>query len=284
MKTNSNQVDIIAISFFLCALLVFPAVVFAATSSELVAAGCKTEHFMLKDLSTAYQQKTGKSVRLGRTGNKKAVKMLLDNKVDFAFTCKPIHDLSKKFKLDNKEIANWESIPIGKDPIIVISNFVNGVDNLSLADLTRVFKGEVKNWKEVGGNDVPVKIGYLSAEIESGVVLLFREFTVGKNGKLDPQGVQLDDPVKIAQFVYSTPGAVGFLAHNSLHGDQSKVLSIDGVDPGEKNIRNGTYKLTATYYLTAPKQKNELVTDFIAFSRSKEGQEVVSKNFIPYTE
>lgn len=251
---------------------------------QLKAAGCKTEHFMLKDLVSVYKNKTGNTIRLGRTGNKKAVTLLLNDKVDFAFTCKPITALSSKFKLDSAQVANWESVPIGKDPILVISNYTNGIDNLSIGDLTRVFKGEIKNWKELGGNDVPVNIGYLSDDVESGIVMLFREFTVGKKGQFDPNGTRLDDPSKLGQFVYATPGGISFVALNSYHGDHSNVLKINGVEPKRENILNDKYKLSATYYLTAPLSKNALVADFIAFSQSKDGQSVVSKNFIPYTQ
>ena len=84
---------------FIFVLVSMPADLLAEGDTQLSAAGCKTEHFMLKDLASAYKKKTGNSIRLGRTGNKKAVTMLLKDEVDFAFTCKPITQLSKKFKL-----------------------------------------------------------------------------------------------------------------------------------------------------------------------------------------
>ena len=174
-------------------------------------------------------------------------------------------------------------MPIGKDPIIVVSNYVNGVEDISIKNLTKVFKGEVKNWKELGGNDVPVVVGYLSEDIESGVVLLFKEFTVGSKGKLAPNGTTLDDPVKVGRFVYSTPGGVSFLSLNTFNDKKSTILKVDGFEPTTENILSNKYKLSATYYITAPVQKNAIVADFIAFCQSPEGQAVVAKSFIPYT-
>ena len=251
--------------------------------AEMSAAGCKTEHFMLKDLSSAYKEKTGNVIRLGRTGNKKAVSMLLKDEVDFAFTCKPISKLSKKFKLDATAILDWTSIPIGKDPIIVVSNYVNGVENISIADLKKLFSGKIKNWQELGGNNLPVKVGYLSEEIESGVVMLFKEFTVGSKGALAPNATIVDDPVKIGRFVYSTPGGVSFMSLDSCKDKKSTILKVDGYEPTRENILNNKYKLSATYYITAPVKKDALVADFVHFSQSEEGQAIVSKSFIPYT-
>lgn len=276
MSFRSGFAVLVAAVFFLMSMP-------ADLSAELHAAGCKTEHFMLKDLAAAYKAKTGNSVRLGRTGNKKAVTMLLKDEVDFAFTCKPIAKLSKKFNLDGASIADWTSTPIGKDPIIVISNYVNGVDDISIKDLTRIFNGEVKNWKEIGGNDVPVVVGHLSEDIESGVVLLFKEFTVGNKGTLVANATRLDDPIKVGRFVYSTPGAVSFLSLTSFKDKKSTVMKVDGFDPTSENILNNKYKLTATYYITAPVKKDAIVADFIAFSKSAEGQAIVAEKFIPYT-
>lgn len=264
-------------------LVSIPGSLMAESTTQMSAAGCKTEHFMLKDLSSAYKVKTGNKITLGRTGNKKAVTMLMKDEIDFAYTCKPITQLSKKFKLDNAATSDWSSVPIGKDPIIVISNYVNGVKDISIADLKKLFSGNIKNWKELGGNDVPVKVGYLSEDIESGIVLLFKEFTVGSKGTLDPSATIVDDPVKIGRFVYSTPGGVSFMSLNSCKDKKSTILKVEGYEPTKENILNNKYKLSATYYITAPIKKDAMVADFIDFTQSAEGQAVVSKSFIPYT-
>lgn len=249
--------------------------------AELKAAGCKTEHFMVKELAAAYKARTGNDVNLARTGNKQAVNDLLYKKIDFAFTCKPIEQLAKKFKLDAEAIKSWQSVSIGKDPILVASNYVNGVDNLTIDQLTRIFKGEVKNWKELGGNDLPVKIAYLGSEVDSGVVLLFKELTVGKDGMLYPPVKQINEPIQLGQFVVKTPGGITFVSHNSYRSDERNVIRVNGIEPTQTNIKNGTYPLVATYYLTAPTKANAVVDDFIAFCQSPGGQEIIAKNFTP---
>lgn len=285
MKNNKRFTgSIVALITFLGLLLLSPANLLAANSAQLTAAGCKTEHFLLIDLASAYKEKTGNSMRLGKTGNKQAVTLLLDNKVDFAYTCKPISKLTKKFNLDKAKISDWRSIPIAKDPIVVVSNVDNGVQNISVANLTRLFRGEVKNWQELGGKDLPVSIGYLSPEVESGVVLLFKEFTVGMNGVLDANGTKLDDPAKLGGFVHATSGGITFMALNSYHKKHGDILKINNIEPSKENILNGKYKLSATYYLTVPEIKDTTLDDFVKFSQSKEGQTIISKNFIPYSE
>jgi len=55
----------------------------AADAPDLKSAGCKTEYFLLQDLTKVYTDKTGIKFQLGNTGNKKAVNLLMDNKIDF---------------------------------------------------------------------------------------------------------------------------------------------------------------------------------------------------------
>ncbi|MBU1638953.1 MAG: substrate-binding domain-containing protein [Proteobacteria bacterium] len=256
----------------------------AAEKEYLASAGCKTEHFLLVDLAEAYQQKTGKTIRIASTGNKKAIDLMLDNKIDFAYTCKPIISLSKKLKLDASKISTWKSVPIAKDPIAIVSNKKNGVSDISVAQLTALFEGKIKNWQEIGGTDLPVLTAYINPELESGTVLLFKEFTVGMDGKLDPGAKQLNGPSMLGNYVAATPGGVTFIPLNAYDEKFGDIVKIDGVEPVKENILNGKYSLSATYYLTFDQSDNKDLADFVEYCLSAAGQGVVAKNFIPYSQ
>ena len=128
----------------------------AAEQVVLHAAGCKTEYFLLQELAAAYTAKSKTTLQLGNTGNKKAVDLLMENKIDFTFTCKTISQLTKGLKLDQNAVSGWTSIAIAKDPMVVVANRQNGVTGLTTAQLTTIFQGKIANWQEVGGSDLPV--------------------------------------------------------------------------------------------------------------------------------
>lgn len=244
------------------------------------AAGCKTEFFLLKDLAEAYRVKTGTKMQLGDTGNKKAVDLLLEQKIDFTFTCKPIEKLTKGLNLDPNAVSSWTSVAVAKDPIIVVSNVQNGVRNLTTEQLTKLFQGEFSNWRELGGADLPIETAYLASTLESGIVLLFKEFTVGENGKLDEKAMIANGPSMLGNYVSVTPGAVTFMGLNSYQEKYGTILEIDGVAPTRENILSGSYGLAATYYLTLSGKDNQAVADFVDFVRSGEGQKAIDQNFI----
>lgn len=246
----------------------------------LKSAGCKTEIFLLKDLSEAYQAQTGKAIRLGGTGNKKAIDLLLDQKVDFTFTCKPINELSKGMKLDKEQVSSWKSIALAKDPIVIVANTNNQITNVTSDELTKIFLGQHANWKELNGSDLPVLPAYLSTELESGVVLLFKEYTVGSKGQLTDNAMKANTPSMLGNYTSVTPGAISFMSYNSYDEKYGNIVKVDGVQPNVENILNGTYPLAATYFITIDERKNQAVAEFINFTKSKAGQHAINKNYI----
>ena len=223
-------------------------------------------------------------MQLGNTGNKKAVDLLLDQKIDFTFTCKPIQKLTKGLKLDPAAVSSWNSVAIAKDPIVVVSNTKNGIRSITSEQLKGLFQGNIANWKEIGGSDLPVRTAYMNPQLESGVVLLFKEFTVGNEGKLDEKALIGDGPSMLGNYVSVTPGAVTFMGFNSYREKYGDILEIDGVAPTRDNIFNGSYGLAATYYLTLDGRGSEAVADFVNFIKSEEGRKATDQNFISISE
>lgn len=273
---------LVAVFMFVCVSLLMPAGSYAGPA-HVKSAGCKTEYFLLKDLAADYQKKTGSKLRTASTGNKKAMGLMLAGDIDFSFTCKPIGKLSKKLKLDQSKVGNWKSIPIAKDPIVVVSNNKNGVSNLSVEQLVSIFQGKETNWKDVGGADQPINVSYLDPEMESGTLLLFKEFTVGGKGELTADAKMLEGPSMLGNFVSRTPGGVTFMPLNSYEGKYGAIVAIDGVIPSRKSIEDGSYSLTATYYLTVNGKDNAEVKAFTEYCMSEAGQQVIARNFIPFT-
>lgn len=247
-------------------------------------AGCKTEYFLLQDLTEVFSERTGTKLQLGNTGNKKAVNLLLDKKIDFAFTCETIGQLAGKLQLDPNVVTRWESVPIARDPIVIVSNWQNGVSNLTIAQLADIFQGKINNWQEVGGNDMPVRTAFINPELESGVTLLFEEFILKANNRLDPRARLADGPSMAGNYVSLTPGAVTYMGLNSYQEKFGDIIAVEGIVPTRENIINGRYGLAATYYLTLAGHENTDVSAFLAFIRSEEGRKAIEKNFIPYFE
>ncbi|MBI3774013.1 MAG: substrate-binding domain-containing protein [Gammaproteobacteria bacterium] len=95
----------------------------------------------------------GKNSMLGQ-GCNAAVKMAKQNTVQhetFGFVCCQIGD-------DEIKREGLTVYPLAQEPLAIILNKNNPVTNLTGEKVQKIFKGEIKNWKEVGGEDRPVVV------------------------------------------------------------------------------------------------------------------------------
>ncbi|MDR1451684.1 MAG: substrate-binding domain-containing protein [Helicobacteraceae bacterium] len=73
--------------------------------------------------------------------------------------------------------------------------------------------------------------------------------------------------------------AIGYISLGSLN-DTIKPVKIDGVTPSAANIKSGAYKISRPFNIVIKSGVSALTQDFIDFILSKDGQSVVSKNYI----
>ena len=258
----------------------------AAQAGSVRCAGCKTEHFLVDHLKGPYAAATGNKLMPGSTGNKKAIKLLAAGKLDFAYTCKPHGKLAKKFQLDPGVTADWVTTAIARDPVVVVAHPDCGVSDLGREQLTAIFAGQVTNWSEVGGADLPIKVAYLDETVDSGAVTVFKEVTVGAKNPLTAEATTLGSPSQLGHFVGSETGSVTFMALNSYDPDYGNVLSVDQVTPGHDDILAGTYPLCVTYHVVHAAGNAAAAQSFLSYLATAEGTALIDEVMVamPQTE
>jgi len=76
---------------------------------------------------------------------------------------------------------------------------------------------------------------------------------------------------------------IGYVSLGSLNSSV-KALNIDGIKATEANIKDGSYKISRPFILATKVEVTEVTQDFIDFILSKEGQEVIGKDYIAIDE
>lgn len=77
--------------------------------------------------------------------------------------------------------------------------------------------------------------------------------------------------------------AIGYISLGSLNSSV-KALNIDDIKPTENNVKNGTYKIKRYFNIATKGESTGLTKDFIDFILSKEGQEIIAKDYISVDE
>jgi phosphate transport system substrate-binding protein len=162
---------------------------------------------------------------------------------------------------------------IGKDAVVVIINQDNPVDSLSLKQLRDIFSGQIKNWKELGGPDLPVQpiiTSPISAthELFKRIVMDGREF---KARVMEP------DPT-IFLYVSKSTGAIGFSSFFLL--GPSKGVKAVKPDGQQASVSNPNYPLSRPLYLLTKTLPRTDVKEFLDWAVSDEGQSFLKTLFV----
>ncbi|EOD01474.1 phosphate ABC transporter substrate-binding protein [Caldisalinibacter kiritimatiensis] len=170
---------------------------------------------------------------------------------------------------------------IAYDGIAVIVHPNNKVGDLTKEQVQKIFKGEIKNWKEVGGEDHEIVV--ISRESGSGTRGAFEEI-VGLEGE-DKSLVREDALIAegngaVRANVSKKEYAIGYISLSYLN-DSVKGVKINGVEPTVENIKAEKYPIYRPFLMITNGEMNELVKAYMDFMFSSEGQEIVAEKCIP---
>lgn len=209
------------------------------------------------------------TINIQATGSSAGIKSAIDGSADIGMS-------SRELKAEEKESLT-ETI-IAKDAIAVIINSANPVQSLTSEQITAIFKGEISNWNQVGGEDKEILI--VSREAGSGTRGAFEELLgLVENDKsliAESKAIFADSTNSVAMNVKDKDNAIGYVSLGSL-SKEVKALKVDDIDCTEANVLSGTYKISRPFII-GTKGENPNVKAFIDFMMSAEGQTIVAEN------
>jgi phosphate transport system substrate-binding protein len=238
----------------------------AELSGKLTLNGSTSMAKVCQALGEAFQQKyPNVTVEKGGTGSGDAAKAVSAGTA-------LIGDLSRNMK-DEEKPGDYEIVPIAIDGIAIAVNKDNKVTNLTGDQITKIFTGEITNWKDVGGADQ--KITVLGREAASGTRDGFE--SIFKCSKKCKYAAELSSTGEVVTKVSSDKGAIGYVSLDSVN-ESIKAVDIDSVKANEENILNKSYKAQRPFIEIYKKgTDSELVKAWFDFVKSGEGQAVIKK-------
>ncbi|MEW9121241.1 MAG: phosphate ABC transporter substrate-binding protein [Thermotaleaceae bacterium] len=249
----------------------------AKLSGKIVIAGSTSVQPLSDELAAAFKEKyPDVSVEVQGGGSGVGVKSAIDKIVDIGASSRELKDEEKASGLTEYVIA--------KDGIAVVVNPANGVEDLSMEQIKKIFTGEITNWKEVGGVDKAIVV--VTREEGSGTRGAFIEITKVE-GK-DAEGKSKDFTTAnalvqpstgaVKQTVANTPDAIGYVSMGALD-NTVKTIKVEGVEATEDNAKAGTFKISRPFLYLTKGEESEVVKAFIEFVLN-EGQDIVKEEYI----
>lgn len=164
-------------------------------------------------------------------------------------------------------------------PFAIIVNKDVNVDNLSKDQAAKIFKGEITNWKDVGGKDA--KITVVHRPDSSGSRKLVKKIVLD-NAEFTKDGVTQDSSGAMKTTVATTAGSIGYI-DTPYVDDSLKQIKFDGVAYTKEGIKDGSYKLYGIEHMYTKGEPTGATKAFIDFILSDEFQQkrVEELKFLP---
>lgn len=217
----------------------------SATTPDTAAIRGAGAHFawvIFEQLKPDLERVSGRSIELhGRNstlgmGCNAGIDMALQNAPGhetFGFVCCPLSSQ----EVEKKKLLVY---PLAIEPVLIVVNRENPVSNLSTEQVRGIMRGDIVNWREVGGNDEPIVL----------VTRLHCKSRPGHWKTILPdadafrqQRLNVSSAADMEQRVGDFTGAIGHIGStwDFGPGHSLKILTVDGYQPTAENLRNKHY-------------------------------------------
>ena len=238
----------------------------ADLSGTISLAGSTSMEKLCEAMSESFMETyPGVTVTVEYTGSGAGLESLASGSVDIGNSSRHLKD---------EEVAGGavENV-VAIDGIAVIVDPANSVSDIPADKLAAIYKGEITNWSELGGDDEAIVV--IGRESGSGTRDAFEELLEVKDACKYAQ--ELDSTGGVKAKVAATPGAIGYVSLDVV--DESiKAVSIDSVEPTEANIIAGDYLLSRPFVMATNGEisaQNDLVKGWFDYISSDAGKDVI---------
>lgn len=168
---------------------------------------------------------------------------------------------------------------VALDGLSVYVNIDNKVKELDIAQLKDIFTGKIKNWKEVGGDDLEIIV--YSRENSSGSYEFFKEHILkGKDFVASAQ--TMPGTAALLQAIEKDKRGIGY--GGAAYGAGARAIGVKkdasspAVQPTGETVVNGTYPIWRYLYvyLNPDADKNDIAA-YLNWIRSNDGQKIVKE-------
>ena len=256
--------------------------VFALSDQNTIMwAGCGiTKKAFMAELAKAYEKKTGIKVNLAGGGATKGIRKAAKGEIDIGGACRPVID-------NHPEERGAYQIPVAWDALVVIVHPDNPVSSISSQQLKEIYLGNITNWRDLGGPDVPLTL-YIRRGKFSGVGRTLRELVFANYDQdfaKTAEVMKSSGPLEAA--VEKNHYGIAVTGISSAKRRKVKLLQLNGKEPSYANIKSGSYVLYRPLYLVTKGRSSadQRVKDFVTFALSKEGRDIIRKaGTVPYAD
>ncbi|RBM32597.1 phosphate ABC transporter substrate-binding protein PstS family protein [Vibrio tarriae] len=242
-------------------------------ASEITISGSTSVARIMDVLAEEYNQQHPETyIAVQGVGSTAGISLLKKGVADIAMT--------SRYLTESETQNTLHTYTLAFDGLAIVVNQANPVTNLTREQLYGIYKGQITNWKQVGGNDQ--KIAVVTREASSGTRYSFESLMgltkIVKDREVSdvaPTALVVNSNSMMKTLINHNPQAVGFISIGSV--DKSvKAIQFEKTDPTSDNIAKHTYQLSRPFLILYYSDKaDEQTKEFIAFLKSERTKKLI---------
>lgn len=207
---------------------------------------------------------------------------LIDKKADIIFVTSPSEE---ELALAKEKGVTLEVVPIVSEAFVFLTHADNSVNGLTLEQIRQIYAGNITNWSEVGGSNVPI-VAYqrpVNSGSQTGFLDLVMKDLTPMNPPTEKVVAEMGALINAVATYDNAPDALGYSYYyfvTDMWGNEDvKLLEVDGVYPNKDTIKTGEYPVTTAYYavIRSDEPENSPVRQMIDWILSEEGQNIAEE-------
>ena len=184
--------------------------------------------------------------------------------------------LSSRALKEEETAAGLKGTTVALDGIAIIVNENSKIDNLTVDQIAQIFKGEVTDWSDVGGD--AGTIACIGREAGSGTRDGFESITDTEDKcKLSQE---LTSTGAVIEGVKNNAGAIGYASLSAVENAEGvKAITVEGVACTEETVKDGSYKIQRPFVLVTKEgtELSEAAQAFYDFALSADAEALIVK-------
>ena len=205
------------------------------------------------------------TVNYSCTGSGAGIEAVLAGNVDIG--------LSSRALKPEEEEKGAVGHTVALDGVAIVVNPASGVEDLSVEQIAQIFKGEITNWSELGGENAEIAV--LGREDGSGTRSAFEEI-VGVDGECKYTN-EYSSTGDVIGNVASNPNAIGYASLSAVD-ETVKAVKVGGVECSEATIKDGSYEIQRPFLMVTLEgaELSPAAEDFLNYATSADVAEYIA--------
>jgi phosphate transport system substrate-binding protein len=176
---------------------------------------------------------------------------------------------------------------VAVDGLSIVVNEKNPLEQLTVAQVGALYRGEIKSWKALGGS--PKAVSLYGRQSNSGTYVFMQEFVLGnKNYSTDMK--EMNGNAQIIEGILQDEGAVGYVGVGYLYDENKqirkglKVLKISKEPNGPgylptdtAAVESGAYPISRPLFMATNGKPKGAIVPLLAWIVGPEGQTIVER-------